>query len=128
MAKKAKKETIKFPRNILTPIANFLSHEAKRLEKRRQSLSQRDPFADADRVVDNAASDTDAAEQDSHAQVAAMSRQTDRRLIQIKKALARIKVGKYGICEQCGQMIDTDRLVVMPETTLCVRCEQKKES
>jgi len=25
-------------------------------------------------------------------------------------------------------MIDTDRLMVMPETTICVHCEQKKES
>jgi len=24
-------------------------------------------------------------------------------------------------------MIDTDRLMIMPETTVCVKCEKKKE-
>ena len=131
MAKKsrqANKPIINFPKVILMPIANFLAREVKRLEERKQNLFKRDPFKDADRIVDNAASDTDAAEQDGHAQVTAMARHTDRRLIQIKKALAKIRLGQYGVCERCGQMIDTDRLMVMPETTICVHCEQKKES
>ncbi|PJE68558.1 hypothetical protein COU96_03220 [Candidatus Shapirobacteria bacterium CG10_big_fil_rev_8_21_14_0_10_38_14] len=126
-AKKTNKNRpIRFPGNILKPIGAFLSHEIKRLEKRKKSLSKRDPFKDVSRVIDNAASDTDAAEQVGHAQVAAMKKQTDRRLIQIKKALTRIKLGKYGICERCGKMIDTDRLVVMPEATVCIDCERKK--
>ena len=46
---------------------------------------------------------------------------------QIKKALKRVKIGKYGICEECGKMINTDRLAVFPEATLCITCEKKKE-
>ena len=126
-AKKIKKNrSVRFPGNILKPIGAFLSRETKRLEKRKENLSKRDPFKDASRVVDNAASDTDAAEQVGHAQVAAMEKQTDRRLIQIKKALTRIKLGKYGTCERCSKMIDTDRLMVMPEATVCIDCERKK--
>jgi len=127
-SKKSKKITISFPKKILEPIAKFLSRETKRLEKRKKSLSKRDPFRDSSRVADNAASDTDAAEQDGHAQVTAMQRQTERRLIQIRKALTRIKLGKYGSCERCNQMIDTDRLMVMPEATICIQCEKKKEN
>jgi len=118
---------IHFPGKILKPIANFLAREAKRLEKREKILSKQDPFLDTARVIDNAASDTDAAEQVGHAQVTAMKRQTTRHLIQIKKALTRIKLGNYGICEKCGKMIDTDRLMVMPEATICIDCERKKE-
>ncbi|OGC98988.1 hypothetical protein A2W16_00035 [Candidatus Amesbacteria bacterium RBG_16_48_31] len=60
-------------------------------------------------------------------QVSAIKQVADRSIIQIRKALSMIKVGKYGVCENCGKMIDTDRLMVMPETTLCVECERKRE-
>ena len=45
----------------------------------------------------------------------------------MRKALTRIRFGKYGLCERCGKFIDTDRLMIMPETTLCVECEKKRE-
>jgi len=35
--------------------------------------------------------------------------------------------GTYGICESCGDPIPPERLAVMPETTLCVRCASKLE-
>jgi len=130
MAKKKIEKTkpvIKFPMSILKPIGDFLAREAKKLEIRKKDLSQADPFTDTSRVTDNAAPDTDAAEQFGHQKVTALQAHSDRRLIQIKKALARIKIGKYGICELCGKMIDTDRLMVMPETTLCADCAKKKE-
>lgn len=135
--KKKKRKTIKktkqlgqpvrFPMNLLKPIGDFLARELKRLEKRKSQLTAQDPFSNLDRVIDNAASDIDATEQVGHAQVSAMKKQTERKLIQIKKALARIKIGKYGICESCGRMIDTDRLMVMPEATICIDCERKKQ-
>lgn len=131
--KRARKKTkqvgrpIRFPMSLLKPIGDFLVRESKRLEKRKGRLTAQDPFSDVSRVTDNAASDSDAAEQIGHAQVSAMKRQTERKLIQIKKALTRIKIGKYGTCEKCNKMIDTDRLMVVPEATICVECERKKE-
>jgi len=109
------------------PIGRFLRREQKRLEKRRNEIREADPFEDVRRVSDNAAPDADAAEQFGHERAKAMREQVERKQIQIKKALARIKIGKYGICEKCGQMIDTDRLMIMPETTFCIKCEKKKE-
>ncbi len=127
--KKKKEENlgIKFPANILAPIGDFLSGEEKRLRKRKERLDKEDPFDDTRRVTDNAATDTDADEQVGHERTEALKKEVDRRQIQIRKALSRIKIGKYGICEKCGQMIDTDRLMVMPEATICVDCEKKKE-
>jgi len=118
---------VKFPASLLKPIADFLKGKAKKLELRKKKLSQADPFSDPDRVLDNASPDTDASEQFGHQTVSALKSQVDRQLIQIRKALTRIKIGKYGICESCGKMIDTDRLMVMPETTLCAECAKKKE-
>lgn len=120
-------EMISFPARVLEPIKNFLAGEKAKLEKRASELKKADPFRDSDRLIDNAASDTDADEQIGHERSTAMVAQVERRIIQVRKALARIKIGKYGICEKCGKMIDTDRLMVMPETTLCVDCGKKKE-
>lgn len=121
------KNPIVFPAHILEPVRKFLSREARRLEKRKRTLEKEDPFADTTRLADNAASDADAAEQFGHARSEAMRKEIDRRLIDIRKALTKIKIGKYGICEKCGKMIDTDRLMIKPEATSCISCERKKE-
>ncbi|MGB9911040.1 MAG: TraR/DksA C4-type zinc finger protein [Microgenomates group bacterium] len=118
---------VKFPLSLLKPIAEFLKKESEDLEKKQKELKKADPFSDVDRVIDNAASDTEATEQFVHQQKSALQAEINRRLIQIRKALTRIKIGKYGICEKCGQMIDTDRLMIMPEATLCASCAKKKE-
>jgi len=43
----------------------------------------------------------------------------------VDHALARIKTGKYGICESCGAAIPLERLDVLPYSTLCVECAAK---
>jgi len=118
---------VKFPAEILKPVKNFLHIKEKELEKRRDSLEKADPFADVSRLSNNAAPDADASEQFGHATTEALKKEVEKRLIQVRKALTRIKIGKYGLCESCGKMIDTDRLMVMPETTVCAQCGKKKE-
>lgn len=116
-----------FPKNLLIPVANFLKVKLSSLEKRKKAIAEEDPFADTARVLDNASPDTDAAEQFGHARTSALQKELARKMIQIKKALTAIKIGKYGLCEECGKMIDTDRLMAFPETTFCVACERKRE-
>jgi RNA polymerase-binding transcription factor DksA len=125
--KKGDKNIVKYPKKVLTPIAKFLQGQIKRLEKRKKEVEEEDPFSDTDRINDNASPDTDAAEQFGHARTRAIKDQIDRKLVQSRKALTRIKVGKYGICEDCGEFIDTDRLMVYPEATLCAKCQAKRE-
>lgn len=115
-----------FPLKILKPVADFLRQEMFRLENKKKAIAKEDPFLDSSRINDNASPDTDVVEQIGHDRVKALENQINRKLIQVKKALSRVKIGKYGICEKCGKMIDTDRLMVMPETTFCVSCEKKK--
>lgn len=118
---------IKYPKEVLEPVATHLKTELSRLEKRKAELDGEDPFADRSRVDDNAAVDTDAAEQIGHMRVSALKQTLDRSIIQIRKAMSRIKIGKYGLCERCGKFIDTDRLMIMPESTVCIVCEKLKE-
>jgi len=121
------KKHLGFPMKILKPVVTFLSQEIARLERKKKDTVKEDPFKDSQRVNDNASPDTDIAEQIGHERVQALEGQINRKLIQLKKALAMVKIGKYGVCEKCGKMIDTERLMIMPETTICVSCEKKKE-
>jgi len=125
--KRTKGNVVKIPTKLLAPVGRFLQTQLKKLEKRKKAIEEEDPFKDTSRVMDNASPDTDAAEQFGHARVSAIKEQLDRKIIQTKKALTRVKLRKYGICEDCGGIIDTDRLMVYPEATLCAKCQAKKE-
>lgn len=129
MDKKTKntKPRIVFPASVLWPVAQFLKGRLKLLQRRKKEIEKEDPFANTDRIIDNASPDTEAAEQFGHARTSAIGKELQRKIIQTRKALTRIKIGKYGICEDCGLLIDTDRLMVYPEATLCARDAAKRE-
>src|SRR5665647_1644719 len=46
---------------------------------------------------------------------------------QSEHALERILDGSYGVCENCGNPIGKNRLLVFPRATLCVPCKSKQE-
>jgi len=46
------------------------------------------------------------------------------RLKNIDLALKKIKEGKYGKCEKCGQDIDEQRLKICPEARFCLKCKK----
>lgn len=46
----------------------------------------------------------------------------------IDEALDTIDNGQYGICEDCGRQIPTERLEALPYTTLCIDCQRDEES
>jgi RNA polymerase-binding transcription factor DksA len=101
--------------------------EKKKLVRQMSDLSAQDPFSDPDRANDNAASDSEASEESSHDRFAAMLDELKANVSDIDAALARIGMGTYGFCSNCSQMIDTDRLAILPTATLCLSCEQKKK-
>lgn len=117
----------KIPQGLLNQVSQFLQARLKLLEKRKKEISKEDPFRDLSRIDDNAALDIEADEQSGHARISAIRKEIIRAKVQIRKALSRVKVGKYGICSDCGQMIDTDRLMVYPEATLCTKDAGKRE-
>ncbi len=126
MKNNKKIQTLSFPSNLLMPVGKFLQDQLTRLRMRRAEIDKDDPFKNENRVVERAAIDTEAEEQFGHAMTSALKEQLDRRIIQTRKAMSRVWIGKYGICENCGNMIDTDRLVVYPEAIRCIKCEKKR--
>jgi RNA polymerase-binding transcription factor DksA len=45
----------------------------------------------------------------------------------IDRALARIEIGDYRVCESCGKPISLRRLEAVPWTTYCARCAKQRE-
>ena len=115
---------IKFPKKLLGPIAKYFEKEKKKTQKRLSCLEKEDPFADTDRLSDKAASDTEAKGQFGHLRAESLKEELLSQLEKVERAIFRIRKGKYGICEKCGKMIDTERLAANPTAHLCVGCEK----
>jgi DnaK suppressor protein len=50
-----------------------------------------------------------------------------RELTAIDDALSRMREGKYGVCEGCGEGISLVRLQALPDATYCIRCQRSME-
>lgn len=119
---------IQFPKNVLSDVSKYLEKRRGDLESQISRLKKEDPFEDkVTRLLDRASDDSEAQTKAGHELVTALQMQLNLALIETRKALTRIKIGKYGICENCRQMIDTDRLAAMPTARLCLACEKKRE-
>jgi len=124
---KKNKTVKKFPAGLLEPIGCFLESELLRLKRSKKRMEKTDPFTDETRVNENSVEE-DLGEQLGHFESEIKVKFLSKRIIQLRKVLTRMKLGKYGMCEFCGKMIDTDRLSINPEATTCVKCEKAKEA
>ncbi|MFO0800642.1 MAG: TraR/DksA family transcriptional regulator [Gemmataceae bacterium] len=48
-------------------------------------------------------------------------------LVQVERAIRRLKNGTYGKCEGCQTKIPTARLSALPYSTLCIKCQREFE-
>ena len=112
---------------LLDQVRKNLEEEKTRVMGRLATVSSQDPFADPDRLTDNASSETEAFEESNHDRVAAQTEELKTQIAALDDALVRIGSGTYGFCNNCQRMIDTDRLAIVPTATLCLDCERKKK-
>ncbi len=78
---------------------------------------------------DNFPDPTDRATLESDRNFMLRIRDRERKLIvKIREALQRIEDGTFGLCEECGDEIGSDRLSARPVTTLCIDCKRKQEA
>lgn len=125
--KENNKKVKKIHGRLLDSIKMFLESELLKLKRTQKDLKQSDPFSDGARVNENSLEE-DLDEQINHFDNEVKVHFLAKRIVQLRKALTRMKLGKYGICEVCGKLIDTERLSINPEATTCVKCEKEKEA
>lgn len=64
----------------------------------------------------------------AHREVAsALTSQESELLVQIDQALQKIREGRYGICEECGESISEARLMALPYVRLCIKCKMEED-
>ncbi len=117
--------TPNYPKKILVGIEDYFKKEKERLVKRLAQIDESDPFLDPDHANDNADIGIDVREEMAHQHYEANRNQLKKRLAEIDEVLERIDKGNYGVCKECGKMIDTDRLSSNPLATLCIDCAKK---
>jgi len=55
----------------------------------------------------------------------ALEGQIRKQLDDVEYALRRFEEGRYGLCEQCGQPLDSARLEAFPQAKRCLSCKVK---
>jgi RNA polymerase-binding protein DksA len=57
----------------------------------------------------------------------ALSASATQAVEEIDRALRRMDIGSYGICERCGKKIAVARLEALPFAALCIECKSREE-
>jgi RNA polymerase-binding protein DksA len=114
---------------------NELAEFEKKIAKRREAL-EREVHGDAERSRDDVFSSLagpvadrgDEAQADllSDTDSAELSRDLDE-LRELEAAQARLRAGKFGVCEDCGQDIGIERLRAQPAARRCFDCQRVHE-
>jgi DnaK suppressor protein len=56
-----------------------------------------------------------------------LDEQERRTLDEIERALGRMEIGTYGVCELCGREIEPARLFATPRVPVCIQCQTVRE-
>lgn len=56
----------------------------------------------------------------------ALRLRTQSKIRSLEEALQKAEEGNYGRCEVCGRPIDPARLAILPSTTRCISCAQRR--
>ncbi|NMB91871.1 hypothetical protein GYA37_03435 [candidate division WWE3 bacterium] len=110
------------PEHFLEGLKKKLVSKEKNLEMEQQALIKEDPYLQHGRDVDNAEVMDEVLEDTGKTVSDARLGIVKSMKVQIRKALAAIKLGRYGKCEVCGKPIDRARLEAYPEATTCIDC------
>lgn len=98
----------------------------KELKKEEDMVKNADPFMQDERRDTSESADTTAGDVEKSIQEARLSLIQGARL-EIRKALAKARIGTYGICETCKKPIDLARLKVFPQATKCFDCSKRAD-
>lgn len=107
--------------DFINLIRGKLHKKEKDLQKEQNLLLREDPYSQAGRAEDNTDYVDETAIEDIPKEISDVRMGLIKSaLVGVKRALAAIKIGRYGVCEVCGKPIDKARLVAYPEVTTCL--------
>lgn len=78
--------------------------------------------------VDSQAEMVDVAQSLEHqSRSSSLKEQELRELQAVDRALRKLSIRQYGVCEDCEEEIPDKRLLAVPETSFCARCQTVRE-
>jgi DnaK suppressor protein len=102
-----------------------LEAEKRRLEKELGNIAEPTGTpGDFETKFDEIGTDKEdnATEVEAYADNLAVETSLENQLKDVNDALERIKEGTYGICENCHEEIDIERLKIYPAARVCIKC------
>lgn len=113
------------------PISSHHQTVFERLQARRRELEAQLGRIRSDRRRErgplSADSEDRAAELENDEVLDALDDTDRRELRDIETALDRFDSGAFGLCDECGSVIDPDRLEALPWSRYCIGCARAKE-
>ena len=119
-------KSVIIPPVVLRDLVVRLWKRSKELKKEEEMVKQADPYMQEERSDNSELADTTAGDVEKNIQDARLNLIQSARL-EIRKALAKVKIGTYGSCDICKKPIDLARLKVFPQATKCFDCSKKSE-
>ena len=119
MARKLAKSTVDRYKKRLNEEAERLEALIEELEAEREEVRLSEAASDRSPDPNTAEGGSLAFELEKELSVA---QNAEDLLAQVRHALDRIRRRQFGICEDCGAAIPTERLDVLPYATKCVSC------
>ena len=114
---RARSSGYKPPAEVLAQLQTERENHLRELERLRASLAEL-PEVNVEEA------DPAVAE---HAQTIATIKRIEDHVAEIDRAIQAAQRADYGVCEDCGEPIDPERLKILPETRLCVKCKRESE-
>ena len=114
---------------LLQALTNNLREKKSRLEAQLSSFATKDPNLKDDwdtkypRVPGSNLEEA-ADEVEEYSTKLNLEFSLETQLKDVNDALERVAQGKYGLCENCGKEVATERLEVSPEARLCGKCSK----
>lgn len=105
-------------------IKKYLLRQQKEVEQNIQTVKRDDP-ATAPALAESSEPGTDSWIAENHTSTLALGASLKRTAVNVSKALTKIKHGTYGKCENCGNSIETGRLLAMPTAEFCLSCSSR---
>ncbi|MGD0089768.1 MAG: TraR/DksA C4-type zinc finger protein [Planctomycetota bacterium] len=115
-------EQIAHSREILLEKHAALVNQVSRLAQ--EAAESSEATENSKSPLSSAENASDTFEQD----FAFMSIESEESLLRmVDRALQRIRENKYGLCEECGEDINHERIEALPWATMCVQCQAREE-
>ncbi len=123
MARKLAKSTVNRFKDQLKAERERLSAMIAELEEEREQARLNETASERNPDADSVDGGTMAFEYEKELALVENARDLLRK---VEHAEERIRKGKYGICEVCGDVIPVARLSVLPYATTCVNCSSRR--